>query len=60
MNQDVLELSIDDLISTFGLGTATGSASMVSDTVNHDQLDFGHFRRCLRVDPVGAPSPGWE
>ena len=38
MNQDFLDLYTDDLISTFGSATATGLASMVSDTVSHDQV----------------------
>ena len=38
MNQDFLELYTDYLISTFGSATATGLASMVSDTVSHDQV----------------------
>ena len=38
MNQDFLELYTDYLISAFGSATATGLASMVPDTVSHDQV----------------------
>ena len=38
MNQDFFELYTDYLISTFGSATATGLASMVPDTVSHDQV----------------------
>ena len=38
MNQELLELYSDDLISTFRAATATGLAEMVHGTVSHDQL----------------------
>jgi hypothetical protein len=38
MQQNIFELYTDYLISTFGSATATGLASMVSDSISHDQV----------------------
>src|SRR5512144_2519132 len=38
MNQELLELYIDYLISTFGAATATGLSEMVGGAVSHDRV----------------------